>query len=467
MLVSVIIPALNEEKRIADVVRFATDSKVVGEVIVIDDGSTDATAQLAREAGAYVITSSLLGKGASMKDGLEHAHFDLLVYLDGDLNGLETGMIERLIHPLVVGSTDFVKASFGRAGGRVTELTAKPLLKTFFPEVAHFKQPLGGIIAARKSLLNQLEFEDDYGVDIGLLLDAAQKGAKISEVNIGKLEHDSQSLENLSRMAVQVSRTIMKYARNADRFHADQVDEVIEAERQLEAEIDMASSATHKANKLAIFDMDGTLTFGRYIEKLAELTQLQDQLSRLLDSPDSDDSTRSHAIARLFKDVPKSTFVEAAKAMPLQKDAMDTIKVLKQNGYVVGIVSDSYYIAAEIIRKRVFADFALAHLLQFKKEVCTGGFRINPVFELETEGCQMHKCCKSNALHQLNILREEPFEYVIAIGDNLNDGCLLTASDLGFAFQPKHPVVSTLADHTIHRLSSLLDFVSLSDSVAN
>jgi glucosyl-3-phosphoglycerate synthase len=59
--------------------------------------------------------------------------------------------VTDLCRPWMRGEADFVKARFGRGGGRVTELTAKPMLKVFFPELAHFAQPLGGMIAARTS----------------------------------------------------------------------------------------------------------------------------------------------------------------------------------------------------------------------------------------------------------------------------------------------------------------------------
>ena len=169
---TVVIPALNEAKRIADVVAYALRDPATAEVIVVDDSSVDDTAALAARAGAKVITSSMLGKGASMHDGVLHAQRDLLVFLDGDLAGLRPNIITDLCMPLLRGDADFVKARFGRAGGRVTELTAKPMLKVFFPELAHVAQPLGGLIAARSSLLKALDFEDGYDVDIGLLIDA-------------------------------------------------------------------------------------------------------------------------------------------------------------------------------------------------------------------------------------------------------------------------------------------------------
>ena len=64
------------------------------------------------------------------------------------------------------------ESTFPDGGGRVTELTARPLLNLFYPELAAVQQPLAGEIAARRELLERLPFVTGYGVDIGLLIDA-------------------------------------------------------------------------------------------------------------------------------------------------------------------------------------------------------------------------------------------------------------------------------------------------------
>jgi glucosyl-3-phosphoglycerate synthase len=198
-MISVIIPTIDVSATISAVVKLALADLRVSEVIVVDDGSIDGTPELAIAAGAHIIASTLLGKGASMRDGLNAARNELLIYLDGDLNELRQDSISRLAGPLIDGAADFVKASFSREAGRVTALTARPLLQTFFPEVNHIEQPLGGIIAARRSLLQRLRFEDDYGVDVGLLLDAARLGSKLAQVYIGHIEHDSQPFRRWER----------------------------------------------------------------------------------------------------------------------------------------------------------------------------------------------------------------------------------------------------------------------------
>src|SRR5688572_21422683 len=124
-MLSVIIPALNESATITSIVRFALCSPIVDEVIVVDDGSIDGTPELATRAGARVITSSMLGKGVSMEDGMRAARNEFVLYLDGDLEGLRDDAIELMAAPLLTMEADFVKASFSRSAGRVTILTAK------------------------------------------------------------------------------------------------------------------------------------------------------------------------------------------------------------------------------------------------------------------------------------------------------------------------------------------------------
>ena len=92
---------------------------------------------------------------------------------------------------------DFVKGAFARNAGRVTELVAKPLLHILFPGLGHFSQPLSGMIAGKKSFFNKIEFFNDYGVDIGILIDMYLMKARVTEVNIGYIENKSKPWEAL------------------------------------------------------------------------------------------------------------------------------------------------------------------------------------------------------------------------------------------------------------------------------
>jgi len=435
--VSVVIPALNESRRIASVVAFALADPVTAEVVVIDDSSIDDTAALARAAGARVITSSMLGKGASMHDGAMAAQRDILVYLDGDLAGLRPGLVSDMARPLLANEADFIKARFGRGGGRVTELTAKPMLKVFFPELAHLGQPLGGIIAARRSLLQQLSFEDGYGVDVGLLLDASRAGARVAEVDIGSLENDSQPLLDLTVMANEVARVIYLRARAAGRLHVDQIVAMYENQRQAAASLDYILTRRRGRQRLLLVDMDGTLTTTRYAMELARATGQEQALSQLLDSPVDDTAARSERIAALFRFVHKQQFERVARAAPIRPGVIEFINRMRRNGFMVGVLSDSYFVAADILRRRVFADFALAHTMQFDGDVCNGQVRLNPAF-LRPEGGAGEPVCKSHVLRRFRAESSgAPLLECWAVGDNLNDLGLLRLADQAFAIEPK------------------------------
>jgi glucosyl-3-phosphoglycerate synthase len=212
MTVSVIIPAYNEEKTVAKVVGVVKSLSYIKEVIVVNDGSSDQTAQNALDAGAMVINHPKnKGKGAAIKTGFKNSKGDIVVFLDADLHNLTKNQVNNIITPIMSGEADITKTKFKRETGRVTELTAKPLLNFFFPEIK-FDQPLSGQFAAKRSFLNKIKLEDDYGVDVGIVLDADVMGMKVKEVDIGKIEHVLSSLTELNLVANEVVRTIVDRA---------------------------------------------------------------------------------------------------------------------------------------------------------------------------------------------------------------------------------------------------------------
>lgn len=455
-MITVIIPVLNESPTIASVVGFAWQAPGVTEVVVVDDGSIDGTPQRAQAAGARVVTSTLLGKGASMEDGMRVAQNEVLLYLDGDLSGLRDDLVQQMTAPILSGQADFVKARFSRNAGRVTILTARPLIQVFFPELAHLKQPLGGIIAARRSVLQTLHFETDYGVDIGLVLDASASGARLVQVDIGHIHHDSQPLEVLGDMAKQVTRVILNRAARYGRLGLHQLREVEEIERRTQAELPVILTRLGQPERLALLDMDGTLLEGRFIAQLAERIHKTPQLTALLDSPGRDADGRTQAIAALCRGVPKDVFEEVARAVPLMPGATELVVALRQHGYRVGIVSDSFFVATEIVRRRVFADFSIAHLLRFQQGIATGEVTLSPAMQ-HPEGCREHPRCKLNVLlHLCRHFDLEP-EQVFSVGDSDPDACMLRASGLSIAFQPKSRHIESAAQQVVH--GSLLEAI--------
>jgi glycosyltransferase involved in cell wall biosynthesis len=212
MTVSVIIPAFNEEKTVAHVVSVVKSLPYIGEIVVVDDGSMDQTSKFAEEAGAKVIYHMKnRGKGAAIKTGFKNSKGDIVVFLDADLKNLTQSQVRNIVDPILNGEADVTKTKFKREAGRVTELTAKPLLKFFFPEIK-FDQPLSGQFAAKRSFLNKIKLEDDYGVDVGIVLDADVMGMKVKEVDIGKIDHVLSTLTELNVVATEVVRTIVDRA---------------------------------------------------------------------------------------------------------------------------------------------------------------------------------------------------------------------------------------------------------------
>lgn len=227
--VSVVVPARQEAATVAGVVTPLVQELVpaglVDEVLVIDGRSTDGTAELAAAAGATVLTvperydgHCLAGKGGALWWAQQQAAGDLLVFLDADVAPSRAATATALLTPLLLDPTvRFVKAAFDRpltvdgvlhrgSGGRVTELTARPLLNAWWPQLAGFVQPLSGEVAGSRELLEQLPFATGYGLEIAMLVDVLDLAGldAMAQNDIGERRHRHHSDAVLGRMAAEV-----------------------------------------------------------------------------------------------------------------------------------------------------------------------------------------------------------------------------------------------------------------------
>ncbi|MGW5781586.1 glucosyl-3-phosphoglycerate synthase [Streptomyces sp. NPDC003863] len=238
--VSVVLPALNEEATVGDIVavirrELMTEAvPLVDELVVIDSGSTDRTAEVAAAAGARVVARdsilpripALPGKGEVLWRSLMVTGGDVVCFVDADLRDFSADFVTGIVGPLLTDpDVDFVKAMYDRPfgteldglasgktpgqGGRVTELVARPLLNLHWPLLAGFVQPLGGEYAARRSLLERLPFPVGYGVELGLLVDALHTVGldALAQVDVGVRKHRHQDGQALGRMAAAIYRT--------------------------------------------------------------------------------------------------------------------------------------------------------------------------------------------------------------------------------------------------------------------
>ncbi|WP_171165144.1 glucosyl-3-phosphoglycerate synthase [Streptomyces sp. I05A-00742] len=232
--VSVVLPALNEEATVGDIVTAIrrdlmtappTGVPLVDELVVLDSGSTDGTAGAARAAGARVEhrddvlpgLPAVPGKGEVLWRSLLVTSGDVVCFVDADLRDFSSTFVSGIVGPLLTEpDVDFVKAMYDRPlggaagqGGRVTELVARPLLNLHWPRLAGFVQPLGGEYAARRSLLERLPFPVGYGVELGLLVDALHTVGldALAQVDVGVRRHRHQDGRALGRMAAAIYRT--------------------------------------------------------------------------------------------------------------------------------------------------------------------------------------------------------------------------------------------------------------------
>jgi glucosyl-3-phosphoglycerate synthase len=201
-------------------------------VVVIDGGSTDGTPDIAVAAGARVHSADMLlpdygpclGKGDALWRSLTVTGGDVVVFLDTDIANPDPDFVVALLGPLLTQpSIHLVKAFYERpvkierirypsGGGRVTELTARPLLNLYWPELAGLAQPLSGEYAGRRELLESLPFFTGYGVELGMLIDTLRLvGADaIAQVDLAVRVHRNQSLAALSRMSLGILQVAMQ-----------------------------------------------------------------------------------------------------------------------------------------------------------------------------------------------------------------------------------------------------------------
>lgn len=233
--VSVVLPARDEAATVGSIVEVIRRELVeavplIDELVVIDSDSTDATADVARAAGATVHAARTirpeLGTARGKGEALWKAQFvttgDVLVFVDSDLVDWGTHFVTGLVGPLLAeASTALVKAVYDRplldasgreveTGGRVTELVARPLLALHWPELVGVIQPLSGEWAIRRAVLERLSVPVGYGVEIAALVDTANRcgAAAVAQVDLGLRTHRHHRHDTLGQMAVQVMAAV-------------------------------------------------------------------------------------------------------------------------------------------------------------------------------------------------------------------------------------------------------------------
>lgn len=237
LTISLALPALNEEQTVGRVIGMMKKElmqrvPLLDEIVLIDSDSTDRTREIAKKEGVPVyIHQQLLerlkprdGKGEALWKSLLVTRGDIIVWIDTDIVNIHPRFVYGIIGPLLINpQVQFVKGFYRRplrvgakiqagGGGRVTELTARPLLNLFFPELSGVVQPLSGEYGGRRGALEQATFYSGYGVETGLLIDVYERYGlnAIAQVDLLERIHHNQHLEALSKMSFAIIQTVFR-----------------------------------------------------------------------------------------------------------------------------------------------------------------------------------------------------------------------------------------------------------------
>ena len=229
--VSVCLPARNEESTIGEIVtmlrRELLSTGAIDELVVMDDQSDDATARIAKEAGARVEDSGSVlpehglshGKGSALWKSLYVTEGDLVIWCDSDITEFGSRLVRGILGALICEDhVDFAKGFYERperereGGGRVTELVARPLLSLFHPQLALLAQPLSGEYGGRREVLETLPFTGGYGVEIGLLIDYVTRFGidGLIQVDLDVRHHRNRTLTDLGPQAIAIMQAVLR-----------------------------------------------------------------------------------------------------------------------------------------------------------------------------------------------------------------------------------------------------------------
>ncbi|MCL4371480.1 MAG: glucosyl-3-phosphoglycerate synthase, partial [Chloroflexi bacterium] len=243
--ISLGLPALNEEPTVGTIVaslkaELMERHPLLDEIVLIDSGSTDRTVEIARSHGISVYQhqeilpryGSIPGKGEALWKSLYVLKGDIIAWIDTDIRNIHPRFVYGLLGPLLQHPrVKYVKGFYrrpirvghktmGTGGGRVTELTARPMLNLFYPELSGIVQPLAGEYAGRREALERIPFFTGYGVETGLLIDFLESFGlhAIGQVDLKRRVHRNQTLVSLSKMAFTLIQVVLKRVEDQQRL---------------------------------------------------------------------------------------------------------------------------------------------------------------------------------------------------------------------------------------------------------
>ena len=214
-------------------------------------------------------------------------------------------------------------------------------------------------------------------------------------------------------------------------------------------------------SNLAAFDMDGTLIQGRLVFALADRFDLSDKVRSIQSRRLMAGHEQTKAIAALFAGLTTKDLESAIASIPLTKNCERTIAALKDRGYKIGIISDSYTIAAGFVADRLNMDFVMANKLQILNGKITGNVDMPLGWDRIGCYCKISVCKRyhlEKSAHQFCV----PIENTLAVGDTKSDICMIQRAGVGVAFMPKDEEIKKASDKVVSEpdLFKVLNFVN-------
>ena len=208
MPVSVIVPARNEAGTIARVIGSMAAMTAVDEVVVVDNGSSDDTAAVARDAGARVVAEAQPGMGHAIRAGFIAARNDWVMKVDADLDRFDISRFSRMIEARAPG-TGLIKGLWQdpRDPMPMTRYLVMPALRQMFPGLEGLQAPNSGLYIFDRSLIALSEITGGYAADLDVMLRVHAAGAGVSEVDIGRIDNNPRDAGHYSAM----TETIMGF----------------------------------------------------------------------------------------------------------------------------------------------------------------------------------------------------------------------------------------------------------------
>jgi glucosyl-3-phosphoglycerate synthase len=243
--ISLGLPALNEAETVGNIIQIIKTTlldelPLLDEMVLIDSGSTDDTVKIAEGLGIPVVVhqeilpehGAFRGKGEALWKSLHVLKGDIIAWVDTDIRNFYPGFVYGLLGPLLrEPEIQYVKGFYRRpikmdgklvseGGGRVTELTIRPLFNLFYPALSGMIQPLAGEYAGRRSAFERVPFFTGYGVETGLLIDLLNEFGlnAIAQVDLEERVHRNQTLPSLSQMSFAIIQVVMQRLQQKNRI---------------------------------------------------------------------------------------------------------------------------------------------------------------------------------------------------------------------------------------------------------